>query len=81
MPAAHCGVVGLKPTYGSISRHGLISLVNSTDVPGIFTRTVDDVAYVFSKILRDMQIFLCYCGKSQFCNSPKEILGFVDLKT
>lgn len=49
-PASYCGVVGFKPTYGLLSRHGLIPLVNSMDVPGILTRTVDDCAEIFNII-------------------------------
>jgi len=48
VPASFCGVVGLKPTYGALSRHGLIPLCNSLDVPGIFTRSVEDSAFIFN---------------------------------
>uniref|UniRef100_A0A8D8ZGC6 Glutamyl-tRNA(Gln) amidotransferase subunit A, mitochondrial n=1 Tax=Cacopsylla melanoneura TaxID=428564 RepID=A0A8D8ZGC6_9HEMI len=49
-PASYCGVVGFKPSYGSVSRHGLIPLVNSMDVPGILTRSVEDCTIVYNVI-------------------------------
>jgi len=49
-PAAFCGLVGMKPTYSRISRHGLLSYASSFDVIGILSRNVDDNARVLSVI-------------------------------
>lgn len=43
-PASWCGVVGFKPSYGRVSRYGIIAMKSSTDSPGPIGKTVDDVA-------------------------------------
>jgi aspartyl-tRNA(Asn)/glutamyl-tRNA(Gln) amidotransferase subunit A len=49
-PASLCGVVGLKPTYGRVSRHGMIAFASSLDQAGPITRTVRDAALVLGVI-------------------------------
>ena len=46
LPAAFCGIVGYKPTYGFVSRSGVVAMASSTDVIGPLARTVDDAATV-----------------------------------
>ncbi len=49
-PASFCGIVGLKPTYGAVSRHGLMAMGSSLDQIGPMARTVTDVEIVFNHI-------------------------------
>jgi len=48
LPAAYCGVVGLKPSYGRVSRFGLISYCSSLDTVGVLARTVGDAGIVLA---------------------------------
>lgn len=49
-PASHCGLVGLKPTYGAVSRSGLMSLASSLDQIGPFGKTVADAKLLFDAV-------------------------------
>lgn len=49
-PASFCGLVGLKPTYGMVSRHGLMAMGSSLDQIGPFARTVSDTEVLFNAV-------------------------------
>ncbi|MBP7928114.1 Asp-tRNA(Asn)/Glu-tRNA(Gln) amidotransferase subunit GatA [Patescibacteria group bacterium] len=49
-PAGWCGVTGFKPSYGRVSRYGVVAMASSTDSPGPLTKTVEDAAYILQVI-------------------------------
>ncbi len=71
-PAALCGVVGLKPTYGRISRWGLIAYASSFDQIGTFTYTVEDAAKILS-IIAGVDEFDATCAELPISNYTEDI--------
>ncbi len=51
LPAAYCGIYGLKPTYGLLSRYGVMAFSSSLDQVGLFSRNVQDIALVLSVLV------------------------------
>src|SRR5579864_3915576 len=50
LPSAFCGNIGLRPTYGTVSRYGIVAFASSLDQVGPVTKTVRDCAYLYSVI-------------------------------
>lgn len=64
-PAAHCGITGIKPTYGRVSRYGLIAYASSMDQIGVLARTAEDCAHILNLIAgTDPRDATCRSGKS-----------------
>lgn len=69
-PASWCGVVGLKPTYGRVSRYGVVAMGSSLDSPGPITKTVEDSAHILNVL----------AGKDEMdaTTSPKDPSDYLD---
>lgn len=70
LPSAWCGIVGLKPTYGALSRHGLVSYASSFDTVGILANSVDCASYGMHLLRRKEETSRDSTSSSHF--SPNE---------
>ncbi len=70
-PASWCGVVGLKPTYGRVSRYGVVAMGSSLDSPGPITKTVEDSALILE--------VLAGIDPNDATTSPKPVLDYTKL--
>ena len=72
-PASFCGVVGVKPTYGRVSRYGLVAFASSLDQVGPFTKTVEDSAILLNA--------LCGHDPLDSTSAPQEVPDFPNALT
>jgi aspartyl-tRNA(Asn)/glutamyl-tRNA(Gln) amidotransferase subunit A len=70
LPASWCGIVGLKPTYGRVSRYGVLAMGSSLDSPGPLTKSVEDAAYMLG--------IMAGRDKNDFTSSKKEVPNYYE---
>ncbi len=86
LPASHCGVVGFKPTYGTVSRYGLVSYASSLDTVGTLCKSTADTRAVFDLIRGRDRLDMtsidlsrqgeCVCLKGLFVALPKMLFSY-----
>jgi len=79
-PASHCGVVGLKPTYGAVSRYGLLDMAMSFDCIGPLTNTTEDSKLIFDIIKGSDNFDLTTKETPKEKEKKKGIIGLVNVK-
>lgn len=80
-PASHCGVVGLKPTYGAVSRYGLIDMAMSFDCIGPLTNSPDDAELIFDIIKGQDNFDQTTSDKQQATSNKRQnVIGLVNIK-
>jgi aspartyl-tRNA(Asn)/glutamyl-tRNA(Gln) amidotransferase subunit A len=78
-PASHCGVIGLKPSYGAVSRYGLLDMCMSFDQIGPLAKSVEDTQFVFD-VIKGQDNFDCV-SKNQIEKKKKDlVIGLVDVR-
>ena len=77
-PASHCGIVGLKPTYGAVSRYGLIDMTMSFDCIGPLTHTTEDAKLIFNTIKGQDNFDQTTTDNKQQITNNKKIIGLVN---
>jgi aspartyl-tRNA(Asn)/glutamyl-tRNA(Gln) amidotransferase subunit A len=78
-PASHCGVVGLKPTYGKVSRYGLIDMCMSFDCIGPLAKTVEDAKIILS-VIQGQDHFDTTTKETKCDEKPRGVIGLVNVE-